>query len=468
MWLAWLAACSGGSKDTTDGGPVDGGTSPTETGADTAPPTPTGDTAAPTGTTPTGITVLSASCVPAAHPLQVDCTATLSDAGPVTVNLSATTGADPRTFVDATAAVEHAVLGWGLEADTVYDWEIGGITGQVTTGSLPAALADLTVDVTGTPWGFDAVLQPVDCAGDTWFVMLDGDGDVVWFLLDNVWDSQLRGYEWSQASRTLMTENAGTFLERAVDGSEVLRLQRGVHFDHDLHHDMTRWGDYRYLLFERRVGSLDVDGIYVFDGGSTLVGEIGLEAYYDLVGGGFFGDWAHANGLNATDDGLLVMSLLNFDTVIGFDGDPASPAFLQPQWHAIGTPQGLPNPTYAPPNGPDEGFDGQHNASLHDGDRLWMFDNTGDGRVSRAIRSRLDPVAGEVVLEAEWPIDRRCPIQGGAIPLEPDGVLVSCPDSADVFAFHEGVQVPDWNLHASCGNGLFSLRLNRAIPVRIE
>lgn len=460
MWVLWLAACRGegpadadptGSPDTAP--PVAGGT---PTGADTGAPTPEPDGA-----------VLAADCAPAAHPLQVDCTATLSGPGTVTVHLSAATGADPRTFGSEVLALQHAVKAWGLEAETTYDWRIGAITGRVTTGPLPEALRGAEIEVTGAAW-FDAVLQPIDCAGDPWFVMIDGDGDIVWYLMDPVWDAQLRGYEWSDTHQTLMTSNAGTFLERAIDGTEVLRLQRGVHFESDLHHDLTRWGDYRYLLFERRVGGLDVDGIYVFDGSSARIGEVGLEEHYPIVGGGAFGDWAHANGLNATGDGLLVLSLLNFDTVIGIDGDPASPTFLQPRWHAVGTARGLPDPTYAPPAAPGEGFAGQHNASLHDGDRLWLFDNTGDGRVSRATRSVLDPVAGEVRVEAAWPLDRRCPIQGGAIPLEPDGVLVSCPDSGEVSAFREGATVPDWTLRATCGAGFFSLGLNRAIPVTID
>ncbi len=432
-------------------------------------PSPTSETAAPTGDTGTEALpgVLSASCATsAAHPLRVECQATLSSVRAATLALTAPT-ASPRAFTSEADAIEHELLGWGLEADTTYTWAIGEVSGTVTTGSLPRAFDAADIRVTGAAWGFDAVLVPLSCDVQRYWTMIEPDGDIVWYLANDVWNSNLRGYEWSQASRSVLSAHDRTLVEQHVSGQELLRLEQGMHFDHDLHHDIARWGDLTYTLYERRVGTVDVDGVYVFDG-TTLIGDFRLDDWFTVSGpGGLFNDWSHANGLKVTDAGELVMSLYEFDTVVGIDGDPGSPTFLDKTWHAVGSPAGLPDADYAPLDGPLEGFSGQHNASRH-GDALWLFDNDGAGSGSRAARFLLDAGAGTVALDAAWDLGLACPIQGGAVPLDGGGVLATCTSTADVMAFQEGATTPAWTLQASCSGGSFSLPPNRAIPVFIR
>jgi hypothetical protein len=261
-----------------------------------------------------------------------------------------------------------------------------------------------------------------------------------------------------------MSLNTDRFLEQHVSGDVILDLDgNGVDFDDNLHHDVSRWGEYRYLLFEYPLYGKNVDGVYVFQD-STLIGTFRLGEHF-TVGGGGGGDWAHANGLNATDDGTLVMSLLNFDAVIGIDGDPASAAFLDVSWHAAGGNGGLPNPDYTPIAGATEGFDGQHNASRH-GDELWVFDNRSQSD-SRAVRILMDDTNGTLTLDAAWSFSSTCPNHGGAIPVEGGGVLATCANAGLVWEFAEGQPTPGWTLEASCGGG-GSLQLARAIPVIIE
>ncbi len=449
-WLPLLLACSGGGDDATDGDVTDTPTPGPETGA-------TGDT----GSTPG--TALQASCaLSAGNALRVECAATLAEPGGVALELSAA-GAPTRRFASDGAAVEHALLGWGLKPETTYDWQIGGVSGQITTGPLPAQLAGAEVVVDGDPGalGFDAILQPLACA-DMWMVMLDPDGDVVWYEPNDVYATRRDGYEWVQADRAVLSIGAGQLVETHVSGEERLRLQRDVHFDGDLHHDITRWGPYTYALFEERVGSLNVDGIYVFEG-LIQRGRFFLGDHYPIPGTGM-GDWSHANGLNATADGKLVMSLHTFSDVMLVDGDPASPTYLEIGWVASGTPDGLPDPTYVPAAGPREGFEGQHNAQIVDG-TLWLFDNAGIDLRSRGARYGLDDAAGEVVLDAEWELGGGCPIQGGAIPVD-GGVIVSCSSTAVVSAFEEAGASPIWTLQATCSSPTDTLI--RGIPVTIE
>lgn len=451
-----------GIIDDTGEAPTDG---PTDgASAETGTPGPTADTGEPAEPPPV---VLSADCALTDNALRVTCTATLDREGPVTLELSSSSSAVPARIFESAPGTEHTLLGWGLLPETTYDWRIGELSGQVTTGALPERLRSADIDVTGTSWGFDAVLHPMSCAGADYFTMIDGQGRIVWYEENDVFfTSSMAGYEWSQAARTVLSVNSDTFLEQDVAGNVVLELWEGVDFDHSLHHDTERWGDYRYLLFERPYpnpgGTLDIDGIHVFEG-NTLLGTFYLDDHF-TVGQGR-GDWSHGNGLQVTETGELILSLLNFDTVVSIDGDPASPTFLEVNWHAVGTSQGLPGADYTFVSGEGEGFNGQHNASRH-GDELWLFDNRGE-RDSRAARFLLDDALGTLALDRAWSFEVTCHNQGGALPLTGGGVLATCANEGQVWAFEEALDEPSWTLQARCGDEA-GLSITRAIPVFIR
>lgn len=438
------------------------GTTPTDTG-ETGHTSNTGDTG-----DNTAVEVLAADCTLTDNALRVSCTATLSGEGTATVVLSAP-GADTRAFT-SDAAVEHVILGWGLLPETTYDWSIGEQTGTVTTGSLPTSLAGASIATTGTSWGFDAVLYPISCIGDDWFTLIDGSGRIVWYESNDVFFfGSMTGYEWSQPSRSVLSVNDNRFLEQHVSGEILLELTDTVDFDSDdrLHHDTERWGDYRYLLFEypfstSDLGILYVDGFHVFEG-DTWLGTFDLADYFDIEPGN--GDWAHTNGINVTETGEIILSLLEFSTVLGVDGDPTSPTFLDLLWIAAGSETSLPSPDYTAVLGSEEGFYHQHNASRV-GDELWLFDNMSRPD-SRAARYLLDEALGTITLDASWSFDETCANQGGSLPLEGGGVLATCANSDLVWAFQETSTTPDWTLTVDCGvSG--GLDITRAIPVFIE
>jgi hypothetical protein len=409
--------------------------------------------------------VLSASCTLTDNALRVLCEATLDLPGEATLVLEAE-GAQTRTFVSE-PALEPELLGWGLLPETTYRWTIGPLSGELTTGSLPEALAQAEIVTTGHAFGFDAVLHPMACPDEDYFVMLDGQGRIVWYEPSSVYfQGSMNGYEWNQDARTVLSVNTSTLLEQHVSGEVVLQLTSGVDFEHTLHHDTERWGDYRYLLFEYPLPQgpgwgRPADGVHVFEG-STWLGTFRVADHFVPEDG--WGDWTHANGLQVTEAGELVLSLLNYDTVLSIDGDPASPTFLEVNWHAVGSPDGLPGPDYAPVEGLDEGFSRQHNASRH-GDTLWLFDNRSQ-RESRAIRLRMDEAQGTLTLDAAWSFDETCENQGGSVPL-PGGVLATCANNGQVWAFLEGQPSPTWTLQADCGDAA-GLPLTRAIPVFIR
>ncbi len=147
-----------------------------------------------------------------------------------------------------------------------------------------------------------------------------------------------------------------------------------------------------------------------------------------------------------------------------FDGDPDAPGFLDIRWVAAGTDHGLPDADVVAAAGPEEGFDGQHNATVR-GDRLWLFDNRGPDGSSRAARYRLD--GAEVRLDEAWSMGTWCQIQGGAVPVD-GGVLATCATTREVREFRDGQPEPAFALTAGCGLGGIGPggeAINRAIPI---
>jgi hypothetical protein len=418
---------TGGS--TTDS-PTDTDPEPTETGDDTHTGTPGSATA---------------SCAPTLHPQVFTCTVTLPAAGPATLTWSAA-GATTRTFTSDAPAVTHEFVAWGLLPDTTYDWEVEGVTGQLTTGALPPGLAALDVTTSGTLFGADGVLIYVKCG---YFVLLDGEGRVLWYLPTEVYDGFTDGMRWSDAERSViavtdstMTRDTSEVLEVDVTGAELLHLTT-AEFDLKLTHDVARWGDYTYLLGETagRIG-----GFEVFQG-TTRLGQWLLTDTF--AGGGLTN--AHVNGISVSELGEVLISVYGYSDLVAVDGDPASPTFLQAQWHAQGDPNGfptLPNPDYVPDDPPL--FRRQH-AAARFGDEIWLFDNESQ-RDARALRLQLDPANGLMTELDSWSMGRDCPNQGGALPIT-GGVLATCANSDQVAAFRDATAQADWTLRATCGGG---------------
>jgi hypothetical protein len=446
MWIA-LAACSPDGTGRVDDDP----TTPSDhsaTTTDEPPPTETGGPPAPA----------EVECAATPNPLVFRCAVTLPEAGPATVRFAAE-GADERVFTDDAVATQHELVGWGLLPDTTYTVTVEGASTTVTTGSLPAELAGATFTVSGALTGIDAVLVYIPCGA---FVMVDGQGRVIWHLRTEVYDSFTDAMRWSQDTRSVlavtdsaMSRDDSEVLEVDVEWTERTHLVPGE-FQLNLTHDADSWGGYTYLLGETSAG---VGGFEVFDGPTRL----GQWLLTDAFAAGEVGR-SHVNGLTVSERGEVVISELTYDAVLAVDGDPASPTFLQLQWHAVGSPGGrdLPAPDVVPVAPP--AWRGQHNASRV-GDELWVFDNRSDGD-ARAVRMQLDLGAGTVTELDSWSTGLSCTNQGGALPV-PGGVLTTCANNDRVALYRDGQTTPDWTMRATC-NGRAGGSSTRAYPVIVE
>ncbi|MEQ1569766.1 MAG: hypothetical protein ABMA64_29290 [Myxococcota bacterium] len=444
MFLTWIA-CSGEGEP---GPPPTGTVSATgHTGAEpTLPPLPD-----------------QVACATGANPMVVACSVSSSVEGPATLTLSAP-AAPTRTFEDPAATSERTLYGYGLWADTTYDWAVttaaGTTRGSVTTGPLPLELAGLEVGVSGTLFGADAVLVYVDCG---WFVMIDGEGRVIWGAPTTTYNTFSDAMRWAPGERSViavrdatMSPDSSLVVETHVSGAELLRLFP-QQFTNELTHDVDRWNGYTYLLGEQA----GIGGFEVFDGTTRL----GAWSLLDTFAGVEALETAHVNGLTVSEAGEVVISVFGFDSVVAVDGDPASPTFLQHRWTAAGAPGGgrdLPYPDYVVQG---TAFEQQHNASRH-GDDLWVFDNRSQG-AARALRMAMDPTSGTLTETGSWSTGRTCYNQGGALPIE-GGALVTCANTAEVFAFREGATEADWTMHASCDGPVAFAVSTRAYPVTVR
>ncbi|MCB9688012.1 MAG: hypothetical protein H6738_17910 [Alphaproteobacteria bacterium] len=476
-WLAPLLVACGGSSDDT-AAPTDVADSDADTDSDTDADSDAdtdsdtdadsdADTDAHTGTVPTGATV-AATCAPTSHSLVFDCEVTLDAPGPAALTVTAA-GAPSHTYRSRTAQLVHHVQVWGLLPETTYDWDAGdGFTGQLSSGSLPEAVERVSVSASGQLFGADAVLVRGKCG---YFLMIDSDGNIVWYQQDDLFSDLSDGMRWVQEERALLVTRDAAFstdapVVRKTDlvGDELLRLE-----DADLAlratHDLDAWHGLVYAL--GHTGQWGIGGFEVFDG-TTKIGQWMLSD--EFAGTADLGE-IHVNSLSVSDDGEVVLSLWNRDTIVVVDGDPASPTFLQTLFHAQGNPgvgDPLPNPEFVPAPGQGQLFVGQHNPTRVGADELWVFDNRSTLLRSRALRMRLDAQAGTMTEVESWWMDQSCPFQGGAIAI-PGGALVTCATTDGVNAFRFGSATSsDWRMRATCGGGFPGSSMTRAYPVTIE
>lgn len=95
-----------------------------------------------------------------------------------------------RTATTDEPAAEHQIPVLRLRPATTYSYtvvstndegeETRSDSGSFTTGELPPELSTLTIDTTGTPSSELVLLDHREIEG-SWFFMLDGDGQIVWY-----------------------------------------------------------------------------------------------------------------------------------------------------------------------------------------------------------------------------------------------------------------------------------------------
>lgn len=399
-------------------------------------------------------------CAPTDNPLRIRCNITLDVPRAVQLDFGAP-GLPTRSFHSEAPAQEHRIVAWGLRPDTTYTWQLNRHSGEVSTGSVPDPLASADVQVSGELWDADAVLLPLPCGEGNYFVMYDGQGELIWYQRLDESDASA-GYTWDPSGPSVLASTGNQLIEVDVYGRTLLHLYAGRELLGSPHHDVGRWQGYTYALtlFQREDG-VHVDRVEVLDGREPIA-QFAYDDLYELDPEGATGAWTHANAINLSAEGQIVLSALSFDHVLALDGDPASPTFLEAQWSAAPDTVLDPDPTFVPEDDMIP-WDRQH-ATARYGDELWLFDNRGDPAASRGLRMAMDEAAGELQLLDAWSMGQVCPAHGGAFPLDGGG-LITCGSFGDIWAFRHGETEPSWRLNAWCGLDVETVRLTKGTPV---
>jgi hypothetical protein len=464
LLLACTAAPSGGGKDTAP---------PSTTSTTTPAPT----TPAPTtSTTPTTPTAVQADCaVQPDNALRVDCTVRLDLERPV--RITATQAGGWEREVASPAGVAHSLTLWGLYAEQDVAWTawVDGVAlaeGVVRTGAIPPLLAELNVTLAGDDPVVEHVLVPASCEGAPFLAIVDRDGAVVWYQ-DLEWDGE------GSVGLANLTDDGGVVVivdegiqEWSLTGEHRRTLERGVHFDRRIHHDLFKHDDILYALWADtvEVGRAEVvlDGLYLFDEADAVVGEWSLADHIsleerDLVGlppRGFWEDefpgavdWSHANAVFVDDDGITVSTrwISTVWRLAGFD----SPRFGEVEWRLVGE-QDSPIPAdFVLESGLTDvlGFRGQHHATVSPGGLLSLFDNRRGADPSRALAYALDPSAGVAELVAVHTLPQHCDVQGGAFIQDNGDMVATCADTGVVYHYRAGGDgAESFSMGVQCGD----------------
>ena len=401
-----------------------------------------------------------------------------------------TTGERVRRFVSPRQR-DHAVLLWGFKPQTTYTWRVtaddgDARVGTLGTGTLPEEFSPQYTVVDSDDARVQGMLVYSTCAPG-WTHIVDRDGDVVWYerlpdLLEDQKLFSLAGLERTPEGTILSVVGRMRVVEITMGGEVRLDLRRGVHFDDDVHHAVTRHEGITYALFAEVVddGEFEylVDGVYAFDG-EQLLARASLADAWPLVGqpwtlSGYWAshypgafDFTHANGIAVRSSGELVVSLRHLHAVVGLRGNPGTPGFGTLAWSVVGNPASSIAPgDYAMPFG--VAFAGQHDAQIVESDagpvRLRMFDNRLDLKENaRAVEFELNELARTATVHQSWSMATACPIQGTAREVEDGHILAVCSRSGDIWEFAPGRAEPVWQANGNCGPVPFS-SIPRAVP----
>lgn len=336
------------------------------------------------------------------------------------------------------AADSHEVYLPRLLADTTYDYAVrvfdaagasdSIVRGTFTTGSLPASITNIDIDIEGMASFEVMILGQGQNAGAGMFggqIGIEPDGTVVWYFPSTGFPLAARPMPGSHDLAFLDGGQQG-IVRVAPDGRIVARLvTEGGVFGH-VHHDIAPSGPDRVLYIQKdtqTVGGTLVTGEALWEW-NTTTGAVEkkwsvfdhLDWETDRTPASVSTNWLHANALSIGPRGNVVMSLNRLNQVISIAAD-----FQSIEWRLGG-----PNETHG--LAPQDTFIQQHSPFELPGNRVILFDNFAGGEpdeYSRAVEFQLEEDTAYVVWEyaPEPPIN--ADLRSGIYRLENGNSLVT-------------------------------------------
>jgi hypothetical protein len=306
-----------------------------------------------------------------------------------------------RVLSRAGSGTQHEIVLPRLRAQRSYRYRVRvnparnttvALEGSFATAALPADLAALRFDVSGTP-SLPLLFLSVR-SGFTGGVIVDASGEIVWYgRTDGAPQGATRrsnghwvlvsGYGLEEFD--LLGRRADALAHAAVPGIRA-----------DIHHGVTERADGSlvFLRFDPREFSgqmLYGEALWSWRGGTATPTALWrawdfMDPLVDRGARSISTDWLHANHVSFGPGGMAYVSLHFLDQVVAI-----SPDFSRIQWRLGG-------PGSSVALAPEQVFSGQHSARETAPGRVLMFDNgfdrAGGERYSRLIEFELDQAAG--------------------------------------------------------------------------
>lgn len=370
---------------------------------------------------------------------------------------------------EARAGEDRAVL-LGLHAESevhlrvraeVDGQALAGPDQSIRTGALPADLPSLAVERVDPGWGHAVLTSCYDLAGEgSWVVILDGEGEVVWYFHDPMIIPAARLALGGQGVVWLGNDpradlDLSLLVTQDLDGERrVEQAVPGGHHDFWQHADgSTSW----LKRVQRRVDTWEVAGDALVT--TTSDGdEVEVWNAFDDIGAVPESDWAsrqtsdgvdwtHANGLwHDEAANRWYVSLYYEEAVRLIDGDSGRTEQI---WGGDDSDVDVDGAAFGP----------QHAPRLVDG-RLVLFDNGGSREVSRVAGYRVE--AGSLVeeLSLPHPDGGHTTVQGDVNALPDGGWIAAFGDHGDAVAW-DTAGATRWRLRSTS-----SLSFGHIAPVQ--
>jgi hypothetical protein len=300
---------------------------------------------------------------------------------PSAVNIEYWTENGPRWQVGSASAMTHAIPLARLRAGRTYYYRVltTPIRGMFRTDPLPADLAAVRFTTSGTPTVPLALVHLYDKEKFKGYVIVDGDGEVVWF-----W--RTKDFPFGMARRAngnfVFMDKGRGIVEVSPAGNVVRELPQEPP-EREMHHDLitTPADTVLYLAFDTEsVGEARVKGEAIWEWAPESGALVKRWRSWDHLsptldrGPRFGGEWMHANALSLGPRGNLLVSVHYFNQILS----------IAPDWKRIEWRLGGVRATIAVT--PDQQFSGQHTAREIEPGRVLLFDNRRDrGGYSRAV-----------------------------------------------------------------------------------
>ena len=403
--------------------------------------------------------VLEAVCSPTDNAQRRTCRVTVEPAQPVRLEVRRSDGTGTsRIRSSADERGEHEIGLYLLAPETDYGFTASTLapdgpraSGTFTTGPLPFDPPGFAIEGTATvPW----LGTHYPCFPNAVAVVFDtATGEVVWYQdLDP--DGALGPLNMIRFpdDGTVLADTDGELVHVDPMGNTLLRLQQGVDFQGELHHDVFERAGRYYLLYKQDpTARITLDGFSVRD--ETGAELWAWDPYEHLT---VPPDWAtdnftHTNTLFVDDSGDVYLSLWAQDAVLKIDGDPASPTFREIAWVLAGSELTAIGQDFvvdwSAVSGPDS-WRNQHDVSIRDG-RLYLFDNFH----GRGLAMSLDEEGRTAVVDRKYPTaEPQCFAQGTTTPTSDGHVFAGCPTSA-LREYAPDGGAPVFQATLSCPNG---------------